>query len=505
MEAKLYGQNKGGMSINGIIKDYYAYAGEEIKAGDLVEYINGVAGKVDYGESVDTQLSTETYTGYTISAVALDDNRVFIAHSYGSSYHLYALVVTVNGENITYGADTEISTSGYTGYRIATLLLPNGNVFIAHSKGNSSTNYLKGRICEISGEIITVGSEYGIASHEYSGLAFSACLLPNGNVFIAHRDTSNHLYGIVVTIDGTTIAEGDNTKLVAKSNAGYEISTCLLPNGNVFIAHSYGSDYYLYGIVCSISGTTITAGSDTSISTTEEHSGSTISTCLLPNGNIFIAHSRDSGAYSKYLYGIVVSVDGTTISTVSGDKALVSEQATGSNISTVVLADNKVLILHTKLIGNTGYYLFGMIISIDNRTITTGIDVQMNNAGWSGSKISSFSLNNGTIFIAHSHTNKIYYLYAQIWAIDYENNIPTNNIVTTEYETQIRQVTTGQFDGIAKTSGTGGDDTGHKDIVEIWTKVKEETPEGTQQVTMADGNTLTDANGDIFLVREEIA
>jgi hypothetical protein len=81
MEAKLYGQNKGGMSINGIIKDYYAYAGENISAGDLVEYVNGVAGKTDYGESEDTQLSTETYTANVISAVVLDENRVFIAHN----------------------------------------------------------------------------------------------------------------------------------------------------------------------------------------------------------------------------------------------------------------------------------------------------------------------------------------------------------------------------------------------------------------------------------------
>lgn len=43
--AKLYGQKASGTNINGILKDYHAYAGENISAGDLVEYINGIASK----------------------------------------------------------------------------------------------------------------------------------------------------------------------------------------------------------------------------------------------------------------------------------------------------------------------------------------------------------------------------------------------------------------------------------------------------------------------------
>ena len=117
-EAKLYGQNKGGMSINGIIQDYYAYAGENISAGDLVEYVNGIARETNYGESVDTQLSSETKTGEVISAVTLDENRVFISHSYGSDYYLYGLVVTVNGNTITCGTDTQLSSTTHSGYSI---------------------------------------------------------------------------------------------------------------------------------------------------------------------------------------------------------------------------------------------------------------------------------------------------------------------------------------------------------------------------------------------------
>ena len=93
--AKLYNQISNGIKINGIIEDYYAYAGENISAGDFVEFVNGIASKTNYGESADTQLCTANYTGEVISAIALDENRVFIAHSYATDRHLYGIVCMI--------------------------------------------------------------------------------------------------------------------------------------------------------------------------------------------------------------------------------------------------------------------------------------------------------------------------------------------------------------------------------------------------------------------------
>ena len=39
----------------------------------------------------------------------------------------------------------------------------------------------------------------------------------------------------------------------------------------------------------------------------------------------------------------------------------------------------------------------------------------------------------------------------------------------TETETQVRKATTSDIYGVAKTSGVGGDETGHKDMVKIYT------------------------------------
>lgn len=464
MEAKLYGQNKGGMSINGIIKDYYAYAKEKIEAGDLVEYVNGIAGKVDYGESVDTQLSTQTNAGSTISAVALDENRVFIAHSYGVDYHLYGVVCRIEGNTITHGTDTGLYISQYGGARVSAVLLQNGDVFIAHSR--ESAYRLTGTVCKINDMEITVTVKATqLSTMQNTGYTISTCVLPNGNVFIAHNygnNTQYHLYGMVVTISDTTITAGTDTALVSSTKAGYTISTCLLPNGNVFIAHSYGSDYILYGMLVSISGTTIAAGSNTQLSSSTT-TANNVKALLLPSGKIFVAHSKSNYAL---LYALICTVSGTSI-TYGEDFLISSANYSAIGMSLALLQNNNVLIAHKD--SNNNSSLYGIVCKVEDTTITQGTDTQLNASLYMGDVTSTLFLENGTIFVAHSNSTS-YYLNAQIFAIDYDNNIPTNHIVITEYETQVRKVTTGQFDGIAKTEGAGGDDTGHNDLVSIWTK-----------------------------------
>lgn len=462
MEAKLYGQNKGGMSINGIIKDYYAYAGENISAGDLVEFVNGIAGEFDYGESVATQLSTETNSGYAISAVQLDDNKVFIAHNYGSSYYLYGMVCIINGPTIIQGTDTVIASIKEAGTAISTCLLPNGSIFIAHSDNSAASIRLNGIVVTISGTTITTGSDTILVNSTRAGYTISTYLLPNGNVFIAHSLGDNYyLYGLVVSISGTTITTGADTVLNSTKYAGQIISTCLLLNGNVFVAHSYGSSYYLYGIVCSISGTTVGKGSDTVI-TNSSNVGRAISACTLENGNVFIAHSYGS---NYYLYGIICSTNGTTI-TKNTDTALETGGYEAEKVLTRVLKEDKVFVTKCHLADASR--LWASICTINNTSITIGTTVRLSDARGSGNAMSSILLNNGTIFMAHNHTDGTNYLYAQIFDIDETNNILTKHIITIEYETQIRKVTTGRFDGIAKTSGNGGDDTGHNDLVSIY-------------------------------------
>lgn len=402
-EAKLYGQNKGGMSINGIIKDYYAYAGENISAGDLVEYINGVAGEVNYGISENIQISSQSHLDPSydgISAVALDNNRIFITYPCTTNYYWYGMIVTIEGATINLGTEVQLQSSTKIGANTSMLLLPNGNIFVAHTY--PSYNYLYATVISINGEEITVGTTTQLCTKKASGSYISTVLLPNGNVFVAHSyNSSNYLYGIVATISGTTITVGTDMQL-GSQKTGLGISSICLSNGNVFIAHNN------YAMICTISGTTITAGTDVQI---------------IPSG----------------VQGI---------------------------IKAKLISDNKILFVH----GDASYYLCGAVCTISDSTISVGTSTVMTTESHSGDIIPELVLIKGMIFIGHN-SNRIsnYSVHAQMFDIDEANNIPTNNVTGIGYETQIRKVTTGQFDGVAKTSGTGGDSTGHNDLVSIWT------------------------------------
>ena len=227
-EAKLYGQNKGGMSINGIIKDYYAYAGENISAGDLVEYVTGVARRTVYGTSVDTDLSQNaTYSGQYISAVTLDENRVFIAYGSGSTNtYLNAIIVTIDGATITKGESVRISSDDYAGRTISTVKMTNGNVFVAHSYNVSK---LYGVVCKINDTTITAGEDTLIVNDNYAYSEMSAEILDDNRIFIAHsRDINYYLYGIIVTISDTTISKGSDYRIASTVHSGDVINTTVL-------------------------------------------------------------------------------------------------------------------------------------------------------------------------------------------------------------------------------------------------------------------------------------
>ena len=224
----------GGIKLNDVIEDFkYVYKGQEVKAGDFVNYINGVAGQTDYGTSTDTSILAAGDEGKNMWAVALDDTRVFILYKNPSNYAC-GIVLQINGATITAGASVTISTNQYAGTGLSAVALDSSRVLVLYCYG--SAYYLYGMVCTINGTVITLGTDTKIYTGNYSGYVTSPVLLPNGNVFIAHSyDSSNYyLYGLVVTINGTTITAGTSTSINATQRAGSSISAVVLSNGNVF-------------------------------------------------------------------------------------------------------------------------------------------------------------------------------------------------------------------------------------------------------------------------------
>lgn len=247
--------------INGIIQE--AKAQGVVNAGDFVRFLS------DYSESnksSDTQLDTNANTGKVISAVALNENKVFIAYRGGtsSSYELYGFLCTINGATITKSATVNLNTLGFGGEQIVTVQLNENKVLVLYNINN--TNGMCGLICTINGNTITVGTNTVIASAYMSGKIISAVKLDEGKIFITHSyGTDYHLYGIICTINEMTITKGTDTQLFAGTGGARVISAVALSSNKVAIAYSYdlanGSTYTLHIAACQIAGTTITVGS----------------------------------------------------------------------------------------------------------------------------------------------------------------------------------------------------------------------------------------------------
>ena len=223
----------GGLEINGLIKEYQVLAGENVNAGDFVEYINNVY----------KALNSTSYSSYwTPSCILLENNKVFIAHAYNSVYYLYGTIVEINGTTMT-ATTNELRRIRNSDGNWACILLKNNKVLIIYA--TSGVPY--GTIVEIDGTTMTATTTQ---LSDVKSTRFCGFLLEPNKVFIAHDYTNEgYLYGTIVEIDGTTITPTTN-ELNLETNSSCNGPSCILLEQNkVFIAHSYGSNRYLGGTI----------------------------------------------------------------------------------------------------------------------------------------------------------------------------------------------------------------------------------------------------------------
>ena len=483
MEAKLYGQKAGGMNINGIIEDYYVYAGEDISAGDLVEYINGVASRTDYGTSEDTLLNANANKVSHLSAVTLPNGNVFIA--YGHSSTLYGVVCMINGASISVGTETALSTlyvlpdgNNYdvntrTAHCISALSLENGNVFVCYS--GTSGYMLCARVCMINGTTITVGEEKQLGGYGGAGIRICSLLLSTGYIAVAHSylDSQGGLALTICSIDGTTISY---TNLSSYYGSGHVHAATELSNGNLMLVYGNSSMKSVYAKVVKLEGTKIVSSGTEVQLNSGDYSANELAIVSLPNNNVIVFHTTKS----KYaLFGCLCTINGTTITKVSTKTINNSENYTSRPCYARKLKNDKVLVVYGQ------NHTYGSVCSVEGTTFTVGTALMIqNNTTYA---VSATELNNGTVFVPHSSPN--YYLRGSV--LNVVGHTLSYDIVFTEYENQVRKVTTPTFNGVAKTNGTGGDETAHKDKVKVVRKLTLPTDKAISFVWLADGTEKT--------------
>jgi hypothetical protein len=479
-----------GIKLNDIIEDFkYVYKNQKIKAGDFVNFINGVSGDYDYYTSTNVNLKSDTNASNCVSAVALDDHRVFVAHGLGttSSSYLYGIVCIIENSTITVATKYTISTTSYTGVNLSAIKLDDDTVFVAHTR--SSSLILTGVVCKVTNTTISSGTNTQIDGSASAGKQMSLVNLGENRIFIPHCYYSQYyLYGVVCTISGTTITKGSNILLNnSVNNTGYSIASCMLYSNKVFIAHSYGTDYQTYGMICTISGTTISIVSDVKLGS-NNYNAYGLKVLRLDSRRVIVFKCVDS---SKYLMASVAVIENDSASFPETTRLIINlSNQTGSVFSVNLLPNGEVIVFYNS--DSSSHKLKGIIVTINGTVLTKNTDVYLKSDNGTGYGISSVLLNNGSLFTTFSNSSN--YLDAQIFGIDYENKIPTNQVAIPIYEQQVTPTIEPPFDAIALSSGKNSPseliegevtETGNNEFYKLWTSVSD------TECSASDGSTMT--------------
>lgn len=319
-------------------------------------------------KGMDTQLNPNQYSAHFVSAISLDANRVFIVYTPETSFKMYGTICTIESTNITKGEDIQLINNTYqTSAKLAVKLSEN-RVFVGYENSGDG-NKLYGLVCTINGTSITVGTDTLLSTVQYSGVGFSIVDLSESKVFIGYSNKSKSvLYGLVCTVSENTITVGTQTTLASITNTGLRISIVALSGNKVFIGHSYYTEKLLYGLVCTINGTTITKGTDKELNS-KENTGYNINVVALSETKICMIYGLNN-----YLYGMICTINGTGITKRTDIQLSLIPNL--YYIRSVIFLNNKVFIVYSVNMENNSshYYLCGMICIISENKITMEIN-----------------------------------------------------------------------------------------------------------------------------------
>lgn len=366
----------GGAKINGVIEQYRVAAGENISAGDFVQFVHEVGSELNLG----TQSS---WAGlHTTKAVQLDQNRVLVI-----SENNILLVVTIDGTQISKGTAVQSLTfdSPYDAVLVGT-----DKVLFAYTSSSK---------CYCS--ILTINdTEVSVSSTEYiyqGENARSMCLLDTNRVFIAHGIyTNSYLYGVVVSISGTTIIPGTDTRLSSEMYSNNVNDICLIDEDKVLIVceNNYG-----YFIIATANGTNISVITETDIT------GNTYNSYKLRaiDTNKIVVVRSYNGTSTRELESAIGIINGNNITFYDWTEiAIPGNDYNGNEINITLISQNK---MHVSFFSGTAtnyMYPCGIVVYIDGTTCTQGVAVQLGNYSNSAG-ISSALAGPGVMLVSYAY------------------------------------------------------------------------------------------------------
>lgn len=304
---------------------------------------------------------------YTVSAVKLTEDKVFIAYinrtsSNATSFNVYGIVCTINDTEIIAHSDKQISDN--INLKLLSLItLTENKVFIAYAY--SSNQRLRGIVCRINEAEIIEGMNTILNSNAFSGASISAVKLTENKVLIAHSVNKSgngdygFLYSMICTIDDTEITVESDIQLTNTYYTAYTVSAVALTENKVFVAYvsrtstNASSDYNLRSMICTINNTEIIVDNDIELVNSIHTAGYTINAIILSDSQVFITYSYDftitTTTVNHHLYGMLCRINNSEI-TVEENVLLSQNDSTASlgEVISTTLINNKIFVSYSK-------------------------------------------------------------------------------------------------------------------------------------------------------------
>jgi hypothetical protein len=273
-----------------------------------VSTITGPAGTQEIGTAVQFAANA---VGVGSAYDSINQKVVVVYPNGGSSQRPTAVVGTVSGTSISFGTpvqlDTNIAWDMKCAYDSA-----NGKIVVIYKDGND--NYEgKSFVGTVSGTSISFGTKvaYTTSGLNYHDIVYDVASGKVVIVFDGGTNTSGR--AVVGTVSGTSISYGSEVSLTGENNdANFLAAAYDSINEKIVVAYEDDGNFGDYGkaVVGTVSGTSITFGTPVTF-----NSAVTSSICIAYSslsGKIVIGY-RDGGN-SGYGTAIVGTVSGTSIS-----------------------------------------------------------------------------------------------------------------------------------------------------------------------------------------------
>ena len=353
---------------------------------DNVYTLNGVIVSINNNEiSVGTPIVIASDSNLCTSkrhcVTAITESKVIILYAIRPSsyvYNLYAIVATINDTIITKGSaykftdktmsDGNTAFEDYYAYgAIDVVNLNDYNVFVTLSPTNGSNSKLGCSILTITGTSININAPVCL-SDEYRSLELAKTIvLTKSLVFIAHYVNDGYIYGTLVNINGTVPSKIATSQICQAKYSKLDAELISNENGEYKILLTYNakSSDYLTGVILTISGGTISIGSELTISDKVNSSHINMAAVRINNNNVFIVYSYGP---DYEIYGSELSINGDIITI--NNTHIIGNQKYNTGLQMILLSTNQLFLIGRGIYSDYSSNISSILLEPENIKIT---------------------------------------------------------------------------------------------------------------------------------------